>query len=495
MAGLSNLLAIVAPKKFKKGGIAATGTFNPAQANQVLTLPQYRDHLDDIFDTRAASDSRALMQQLFKFDPDVSATVNSYLTLANTEPLIVARDLDDIIDRDATKAAMQVVKRLTHTFDYTMGFQLKSSLEILCEQLRYVALMRGAASAELVLDKTLAPDTLRIIDPSSLKWYEKKPNEYKPVQLTSGSSVEVSLDFPTFFISYFRRDPTSIYAYSPFVAAINTIAARQQVVNDLYRIMKITGFPRMDITILEEVVTKAAPADIRSDKDKLRQWLADRMSEVRSVFTSLRADQAIVHFDSVEAKILNEKNPAAGIDISHVIDVLNGQNQAGLKTMSTVIGRGESGVNTSTVEARIAAMNADELNAPIAHLLSNILSFALHQQGFQGFVEVWFENAELRPDTELEPQRLIKTQRLRQDLSDGLITDDEYHLWVYRRLRPESVPELSGTGFATPVPAAASPSPNSDPLGKSITPDGSAKAGKANTKGQTKKTPAKAPAK
>ena len=43
-------------------------------------------------------------------------------------------------------------------------------------------------------------------------------------------------------------------------------------------------------------------------------------------------------------------------------------------------------------------------------------------------------DAEVRPDTELEPQRLIKTQRLRQDLSDGLITDDEYHFWVYRGL-------------------------------------------------------------
>jgi hypothetical protein len=29
----------------------------------------------------------------------------------------------------------------------------------------------------------------------------------------------------------------------------------------------------------------------------------------------MRADQALVHWDSVEPKILNEKNPAAGIDI------------------------------------------------------------------------------------------------------------------------------------------------------------------------------------
>ena len=298
MAGLSDLLAIVAPKKFKKGGVAATGTFNPSQADQILTLPQYRDHIDDIFDSRQANDSRQLMQQLFRFDPDVSATVNSYLTLANTEPMIVAKTLDDQIDREATQSAWNVIQRITRTYDYTLGFQLKSSFEILCEQLRYLALMRGAAATELVLDKTLAPDALRILDPISLRWYEKKPNEYKPVQVQSGSSDEIDLDIPTFFISYFRRDPTTIYSYSPFVAAINTIAARQQVINDLYRIMKITGFPRVDVTILEEVVTKAAPSDVKADKDQLRLWLNDRMNEVRNTFTNLRADQALVHFDS-----------------------------------------------------------------------------------------------------------------------------------------------------------------------------------------------------
>jgi hypothetical protein len=152
--------------------------------------------------------------------------------------------------------------------------------------------------------------------------------------------------------------------------------------------------------------------------------------------------------------------------------VLNSQNQAGLKTMSTVIGRGESGINTASVEARIAAMNADELNEPVAEVLSNVLSFCMHQQGFQGFVHVDFAKAELRPDTELEPQRTLKSARLRQDLSDGLITDEEYHLWMYNRLPPSRrEAKLSGTDFMTPVPAGDMPSPNSDPLGKSVSGD------------------------
>jgi hypothetical protein len=72
--------------------------------------------------------------------------------------------------------------------------------------------------------------------------------------------------------------------------------------------------------------------------------------------------------------------------------------------MATVIGRGQAGVNTGSVEARIAAMNADELNGPVSAVLANVFSYMLHQDGFQGFAEVEFVKGALRPELELEPQ-------------------------------------------------------------------------------------------
>ncbi|WP_353645756.1 hypothetical protein [Mesorhizobium sp. WSM2239] len=478
------LTAIVpAKKKAKAGGTAATPTYNPQQADRILTVPQYRDHLTDIFATRTADDSRTLLKNLFKFDPDVSAALNGYLTMANTDAIILARDLDGNIDREATKSIMLAIEKIGRPTDYSLGFQLKKTLRSIAEEMRYMLLLRGGIGAELILDKQLMPDKIRNIDLTSVEWYEKNPGEYKPVQKIAGSNVETSLDIPTFFVSHYRKDPTSIYGHSTFVSAINTIAARQQVINDLYRIMRLTGFPRMAVEVVEEVLTKNAPENIKSDDLKLREWKAARLGEIRSVIEGLRADQPLIHFDSVQPTMMNENKPGAAMDISAIIETLNAQNQAALKTMATVIGRGASGVNTGSVEARIAAMNADELNEPIAEMLQNIFSFVLHQAGFQGFVEVQFRKAELRPDTELEPQLALKSSRLRQDLSDGLITDDEYHLWMHGRLRPDSSPELSGTGFMTPVTEpgkAAEASPNSDPLGRSVTPEGGNKAARGN---------------
>ncbi|TGT64078.1 MULTISPECIES: hypothetical protein [unclassified Mesorhizobium] len=474
MAAFDFLSAIIpAKKKAKVGGTASTPTFNPQQVDRVLTVPQYRDHLTDLFTSRQSDDSRTLLQQLFKFDPDVSAAMNAYLTMANTDWIVLARDLEQNIDRDATKSLMLAIEKLGRPTDYTLGFQLKKSMRAIAEELRYMCLLRGGIAAELIVDKQMLPDRIRNVDLSTIQWYEKKPGEYKPIQKIAGSNDETNLDIPSFFVSHYRKDPTSIYGYSPFVSSINTIAARQQVINDLYRIMRLTGFPRMQIEVVEEVLTKNAPENIKQDDVKLREWKANRLGEIRQVIEGLRSDQPLIHFDSVQPSMMNDQKPGAGVDITAVIETLNAQNQAALKTMATVIGRGASGVNTGSVEARIAAMNADELNEPVAELLQNVFSFILHQAGFQGFAEVQFRKAELRPDTELEPQLTLKSTRLRQDLSDGLITDDEYHLWMYGRLRPDSAPEVSGTKFVTPVKTQADKvSPNSDPLGRSLAPEG-----------------------
>ncbi|KQS84268.1 hypothetical protein [Rhizobium sp. Leaf383] len=477
MALGSAIFSIISPKsKAKTGGVSATGTYNPQQTQNVLTAPQYQEHLSDIFSSRQADDARTLMVQLFEHDPDVSAAVHAWLTMANTMPIILVRDMDGQIDAEATKALMQRIKFMTMPTDYTKGFQMKQNLDQWCEEIRYMVLLRGGAGVELVFDEKLLPADLRNVDLNSVEWFEKKPGEYKPRQKVSGLTDGINLDIPTFFVSFYRQNPTKIYSNSPFVSTINTIAARQQVINDLYRIMQYTGYPRLEVTVVEEVLRKNMPVSIKLDESKQTEWINARLGEIRNSVQDIRADTAFVHMDSVEPGIMNEKSPGAGIDISKVIETLNAQNQAGLKTMATVIGRGTAGVNTSSVEARLASMNADELNGPVAAILTNIFSFMLHQDGYQGFAEVAFVKGELRPDLELEPQLTMRQSRLLTDLSHGLITDLEYHLQMYNRLPPDGAPELSGTGFMTPAPAggrADEVSPNSDPLGRSLAPEGS----------------------
>ena len=470
-----SIAQIILPKRRGNDkGTAITSTFDPQNPSQVLTTPTYRDHLDDIFDTRQANDSRELLESLFHHDPDASAAVSAYLTVANTDPVFTVYDENNEIDREGHVQLAQILSALTQRFDYSKGFLLKPNLRTICESFRYMLLLRGGIGSELVMDKTLVPIEIRNVDLASVDWYEEQAGKYRPVQTTS-SGDEIDLNIPTFFVSFYHRDPTKIYAYSPFVSAINTIAARQQVINDLYRIMQLTGYPRMELTIVEDVLRKNAPADVRADESKMKTWLANRLTEVSGSVTNLRADQAFVHFDSVETGIMNSEGPKQALDARAVIEVLNSSNQSALKTMATIIGRGESGVNTASVEASVFAKNAEELNYPIAEMLSQMLTLALRLQGSTSRVEVKFQKVDLRPELELEPQRVMRQSRLLEALSYGVITDDEFHIKVFNRHRPDSVPELSGTGFygGSNEIDVSDTSANSDPMGRSLQPEGS----------------------
>lgn len=458
----------------KRGPSTYTKTYDPQSTTHIVTAPLFRDHLTDIFTSRQANDSRDLLQSLFKQDPDVSAAVGAYLTLSDTPMRYFVRSHEDgTIMPEETKQLHSLVRALTGSTDYTRGFEAKPGLRRLCQELRYMLLLRGALGAELVFDKQFVPTRFQNVDMADVEWVEKVPGEPYPEQVVANERI--NLNVPNFFVAFHRRDPTTLYSDSDFVSCINTIAARQQVINDLYRIMQVTGFPRIHLSVVEEVVAKSMPASIRDNPVEYRNWLRDRMREIGSAFNSLRADQPFISYDSTDAKILNEKNPGAGIDISKVIEVLNSQNQAALKTMATVIGRGNQGTNTASVEARIAAMNADQLNVPLAEFFSRAFTFLINVYGILGYVDVTFEPAELRPNLELETHRVLQATRLQTDLSLGIITDEEYHLIVHGRLPPPSAPLLSGTGFANQGAEVRTNdvSPNQGGLDRSLVPEGS----------------------
>lgn len=480
-----SLLQVIIPKRTDPKGRTFTTTYNPSSTENTLTLPDYRDHLSDIFDTRQASDSRELLKKLFVHDPDVSAAVNAFLTVANTEPIFVCKDIDGLVDRNAQKDLNTILTALTTRFDYSTGFELRPSIRAISENMRYMTLLRGAVATELVLNKEQLPSQIRMVDFATIEFFEKEPNLYKPIQAPPNADDPIDLDIPTFFVSYFRRDPTSVYSTSPFVSSINTVAARQQVVNDLYRIMRFTGYPRIEVTVMEEVLLKNAPADVQNDPSKKASWVNEQITSLSSRLSNLRPEQAFVHTDSIQAKILNDKNPSAGIDVDSIIGALNAQNQAALRTMSTILGRGESGVNTASVEARLFTMTAEEINEPVAQSWSQMLTMAIRLVGHENtFVECKFRPAEMRPATELEAQMQMRQTRLRTDLSDGIITDDEYHLEMYGRIRPDNAPELSGTDFMSNEPSGEVKPQEEQPsaIDKVTTPEGGKPSGGNSSK-------------
>jgi hypothetical protein len=481
---LGNLQIILPKKKAKAGGQAATPTYKPNQ--EVLSLPRYRDHLTDLFNTRTANDSRTLLSDLSRHDSDVSGAFFAYQSIAGSAGWVIkAYDIQGQLSPEGVKTAHAILERVTTTTDYTLGYSPKPSLKQLNDDMRFWTLLRGSPGAELVLNKQFEPDTMRLIDLMSIEWREKQPGQYKPVQKPAGSSVEVNLDIPTFFTARFHQNPTDIYTYSPFVAAINTIAARQQVINELYRITRVVGYPRMDISVLEEVLLKSAPPLLRADHEKTRQFIDGQIAQITATYQNLSADQPLIHTDAVKVDMVNDSRPATSLPIANVIDILDQQNQAALKTMPAVVGKSNGTGQVASTEARLFALNCDALNKVLADIWSQALTLAARLAGFQGRVEFEFQPVELRPILELEPQFTMKQSRWEQALSRGYVTDEEFHINVFGRPKPDAAPELSGTNFLEPAPAASvdaeGVSPNGDPLGRGMAPAGGTKVARDNS--------------
>lgn len=455
-SALSKLFDFVLPKKkTSAGGTSYTDTFDPTRTTETLDMPQYTDHLTDIADSRLSDTSIELIEELMHTDPDVSAALNAYLTTADTEMLYKVVDSSGETSTDGQKQLSSIIYKLFDITDYTLGFQAKPSLREFLEGLRYMLLMRGAIGCELVFDKAAQPYEIRNVDMNTIKFVETASGTFKPQQ-TTDNVQDLSLDIPTFFTARYKQNPTSPYNYSFFTSAINTIAARQVVINDLYRIMKVVGYPRITLKVMEEVLRNRAPSKLKDDPDKFNNWLNAQLTSIANKFDGIRPDQPFAHTDSVEPSILNQRQPAGGLQVSEIIDTLNAQNQAGLKVVATVLGRGNAGVNTASVEARIFTLSAESVNGPIADIMGRIFTLALRMSGFDGKATVWFRHAELRPDLELESLRIQKQTRLLKDLSIGKISDEYYNMEMYGFLAPEGAEQLSGTHFLN--------SPSQDPL-------------------------------
>lgn len=467
---LSGFQILLPKKKAKPGGTTLTTTFQPGTA--AVTIPGYRDHLEDIFSTRVINDSRDLIVALARHDPDVSSSVFAYGTISSSAHMVVeATDLQGAESPEGVQIANAILERVFNVNDYTLGFSSKLSQAEFLDELRYMVMIRGGAGMELVLNKQLEPDSFRIVDMATLEWEERQVGVYKPIQKTAGNSDGVSLDIPTFFTTRFHQSPSDIYTYSPFISAINTVAARQQVINELYRIMQVTGYPRLDIEVLEDIIMASAPPTLRQNPRERQTFVDAQIASIRNTFSSIRSDQPFVHTNAVQTKMINDKNPGAGLSIKEVVETLDAQNQAALKTMPSVVGKASNG-NVASAESRLFAMNCDSLNKIIAVPIQAALTLAARLAGFQGSIKVGFTPIELRPTLELEAQLTMKQARLQTDLSLGLITDHRYHMDMYHRAKPDSSPELSGTGFKPGTDAgsvdATKISPNGDPLGRDL---------------------------
>jgi len=411
---------------------------------------------------RNSGDTQTVIKNLQNYDPDFGNAIWAILRFSDTPLKIIFRK--DKGEFDAKKT-LEFINLITNT--WVSSTNAPSPRELGTNIIQQL-FMFGGVGAEVILDEFKLPTRTVLVAAKELEW-KKSNGSFIPIQMNQGK--EIKLDIPTFFYTATDLHPDQAAADSPLLSAVQAAVFKQQVITDIQRVIRRAGYPRHKVTILEEILRSNAPANIRTDPDELEKWLIKQKESISEGLAKLKPEDAIVIFDSIEIDYLSTGSNTT-VDFKPIVEILDGQLTSSLRVLPSILGKsgmGGSSQNIASVESMLFINTVTYLQNRAAKLLSQIYTIMARLQGMKGLIEVTYEPVNLRPDLELEPQRLAKQNRILQLQSFGHITDSEAALEL--GILHEPTEELSGTRFLDSKPGTDTEniSANTDPLGRSIT--------------------------
>lgn len=339
-----------------------------------------------------------LVDVLIDVHPDMSFAVWNFMRISDSGYTLEVRDIETGEPyEEGLQALLYLIKRLS--LPNIERFELSRDFDKVVQQLLLSTIVRGACSLELVL--TPKYDNVAFfapVDPATVS-FKFENDRYVPYQ----DEETLSLDIPTFFYDGLDSIVDDPYGRSPILGALNIIFFQLQILNDLRQVIHNQGYPRFDIKILEEVLLNRMPIHIRNNEEKKQKWLNDKLQEIINMYNNLDPDDSFVHYDSVEIGMAGGgQHGGALIDPEKLMNVIDHQIMAGLKTLSTILGRRSTG-NTESfakMEIKLYIKGVEAIQKTVARLLSRALTLALNVMGMQGIVTFKFNPIEIRTSME-----------------------------------------------------------------------------------------------
>jgi hypothetical protein len=416
------------------------------RSTQKLQETDRRVATSDLLTLRAGTSTKKTIRDLATVTPDLSASVNAYIRLAVTPKFTaIARNLEGVADPVATAAVQQLLTRFNHLQDYAQGYSEIRNIHGVAEAMVKELRIEGACALELVLDKARLPYKLQPISVSQIVWEDDGKQVY-PVQKTAGGE-EIALDIPTFFYEEIDSDLTSAYSVSPMEAAVQPTLQHQEFTNDIRRVIKRALHPRLTAEIDMDVFRKSIPLDVAGDPEKLAAYQSQFLTTVQEQVNNLEPDDALVHYSLMKFEYLSRGNESLEREYATLQAIVNSKMAAGSKVPAAVLGHGAGSQNIASTESSLFLKYSTGTQLHVNSIISRALTMGARLLGHDCYVEFAFEQPDLRPDAELEAFKAMRQSRVLEQLSLGLISDEEASILLTGNLPPAGMKPLSGTGF------------------------------------------------
>lgn len=409
----------------------------------------------DILSFRNTSqETSKLLRNLTATHPDLSSSKDAYLRTAITKSYtaVAYKFEDSTVDVEATKVLQQILIRFDTLQDYLNGFDNSPSMRSVSETLGEELRLDGACAVELVLDKSRLPYRLQPVSVPSLLFYQDGLT-LKPKQKIGDK--EIDLDIPTFFYISLDQRLDTAYANSPMEAAIQPTLFAQEFMNDLRQVVRRAIHPRVRVSLNSDAVRSQIPPEllgIQSDgSDGFSKYMSGLSDYLNGVISKLEPDDALVVSDVATVDYMTGGNTSLDAEYRVLQEIMDSKMATGAKVLPSILGHSSGSANIASTESLLFLKNAEgAVQTKLNELYSKVLTLAVRLYGFDCYVKFKYAEIDLRPESELVAFRAMRQAMVLEQLSLGLITDEEASLELVNRLPHVGAPVLSGTNFKQP---------------------------------------------
>ena len=462
---------VILPKISGKGMRTASSASAVDKNNEIPTDRGVVGFNRDIRDLRT-SDVLTAIREMRRQDGSFATAIAAYVEIAMSGYTITAYESQTHQFSDAgTQLARSVVASFDTLFDYTEGFSVRENVESTLKTALLESLLSGGIGLELVLDKTRLPDRLQVVDVRTIKAISEGDGTWYPRQEVSGQDP-IDLDIPTFWMAFVHREAAQVYSRSTLEAALTASFTFSEYVQDVRRVVKRSGMDRMVVVLDSEKVVNSAPASIRRDAKKLREFMDSMRVTVENTLGAINPEDAIVCYDFAKPEYL-QSGQGKQTDYTALMNTYAGLQASALKTPPSILGlRLEGGSQAlGNIESLIFLKIATAIQTPVEQVMSRALTLACRLYGEDVYVEFQFDPINLRPADELAAFRTMQQTDILRKLSLGFISDEEAAHMLGTGPRPPGAPPLSGTMFPVDGGGTAPPAQGDTPMGRTLQAD------------------------
>lgn len=266
------------------------------------------------------------------------------------------------------------------------------------------AFLQGAVAGEAVM----ADDASEVVDIVSVQpWTiyfqrdeKQQPVPYQQIQMPFGPQALGTraaggykrLNPVTFGYNGIDCPPDDLYGRAPAGPSLQLLSFDMQVLKDVRQAVHTSSWGRLHIKLLEEIILKNAPEDIKGDVsgEKRIQFVNSYLSAFRDAYSRIKPDDAFVTTDAVGMAAIDFSGSTFKIDV--VLRMLERRLFRALKQLPVLMGSNEGTTEThGTVQLQIYVAAIASLQESVAWLIQKLLSVYLRSIGIAGKVVWTFE--------------------------------------------------------------------------------------------------------